>query len=73
MTALSYRAAAGPRWFIAGGSLLRPVLSLRLAGPAKTARRGCVKAHPGRIQGRAKFLAPDLRPFAGTAANLQSP
>ena len=73
MTALSYRAPAGPRWLAAGGSLLRAMLFLKLAGPDKTARRGCVKAHPGRIQGRAKFLAPDLRPFAGTAANLQSP
>ena len=34
MTALSYRAPAGPRWLIAGGSLLRPMLFLRLAGPA---------------------------------------
>jgi len=73
MTALSYRAAAGPRWFIAGGSLLRPVLSLRLAVPAKTARRGCAKPQPGRVQVRAKFLVPDLRPFASAAASLQSP
>ncbi len=73
MTALSYRALAGPRWLIAGGDLLRPTLSPRLAGPSKTARRGCAKPHPGRIQGRAKFLAPDLRPFAGAAASLQSP
>ncbi len=73
MTALPYRTAAGPRWFIAGGSLLRPMLSLRLAGPAKTARRGCAKPHAGGVQGRAKFLAPALRPFAGAGASLQSP
>jgi hypothetical protein len=73
MTVLSYRTAAGPRWLIAGGGFPRPMLSLRLAGPSKTARRGCAKPHPGSVQGPAKFLASALRPFAGAAASLQSP
>ncbi len=73
MTALSYRAPAGQRWFIAGGNLLRPMLSLRLAGLSKTVRRGCAKPHPAGVQGRARFPASALRPFAGAAASLQSP
>ena len=73
MTALSYRAPAGPRWFTAGGSLLRPTLSPRLAGPSKTASRSCAKPHPGSVQGHAMFLASAPCPFAGTAASLQSP
>jgi hypothetical protein len=73
MTALSYRAPAGPRWLIAGGNLLRPMLSLRLAASSKMLRRGCAKPHPGGVQGRARFPASALRPFAGAAADLQSP
>jgi hypothetical protein len=73
MTALSYRTAAGPRWLIAGGGLLRPMLSPRLARPSKTARPSRAKPHPGGIHDRVRFPASALRPLAGATASLQSP